>query len=684
MNNKDAYKKVFDSIHASDKLKQETLEKAMNAGKVKRFKTMKVLALVAVFVLVIVAGINNRQVKIDPSTQIAINDTNIKLNDNNDLPRFSNIEELRSALVESRQTNGLHFDSFEGFESTIQSTVTKGDVAVNDSLSSDLMGSTESSTQDKFLTNNDYSTTNNQVANVDEADIVKTDGEYIYYVQNNKVYIIKADTLEELSNISLAEDKEERFYPREIFINKDKLVVLGTHYTYEYDKKELDDVYYDYAYSFSKSKAKALIYSIKDKKDLKLERELALDGSYVQARMINDTVYFISRKSINYYRTMKDIEVLPIVYDSAVSAQDIVIDCKMIACFPDIKSSTYTLVGGFNLNDNEGLSVETFLGASNNIYASEEHLFITVPKTTNNFYYNRSTLIYKFDLDDGEIKLETDGEINGYLNDQFSMDEHKGYLRVATTGFVDEEVRTEKKNPRTGKISVQIDTETVTANNIYVLDENLKVVGKIEDLAKDEQIYSARFVGDIGYVVTFKQIDPLFVIDLSDPSKPEVKGALKIPGYSSYLHPYDENHIIGIGYNTKDNGWGGVTNDNMKMAMFDVSDLENPKEVYSVNIGDGYTSSPIIDSHKALFYSKDKNLIGFPLRTSNKSGIIIFKINLDAGEFEEHGQIMYKDRYYNNIERMIYIKDTLFTLGREEITSYDLVTFNKLHELVLD
>lgn len=683
MNNKDAYKKVFDSIHASDKLKQETLEKAMNAGKVKRFKTMKVLALVAVFVLVIVAGINNRQVKIDPSTQIAINDTNIKLNDNDDLPRFSNIEELRSALVESRQTNGLHFDSFEGFESTIQSTVTKGDVAVNDSLSSDLMGSTESSTQDKFLTNNDYSTTNNQVANVDEADIVKTDGEYIYYVQNNKVYIIKADTLEELSNISLAEDKEERFYPREIFINKDKLVVLGTHYTYEYDKKELDDVYYDYAYSFSKSKAKALIYSIKDKKDLKLEREVALDGDYVQARMIGDNVYFISRKGIRYYKTMRDIEVLPIVYDSYVSSNDIVVDCKRIVHFPEVESNTYTLVGGFNINNDEGMSVETFLGAGETIYASEEHLYIT-HENFGESYYNRKTTIYKFDLDEGSIKLETKGEIDGYLNNQFSMDEHKGYLRLATTVYIDDEIRTEKKNARTGAISVEIDTQKITANNLYVLNEDLKVVGKIENLAKDEKIYSARFIGDLGYVVTFKQIDPLFVIDLSNPANPEVKGALKIPGYSSYLHPYDETHIIGIGYNTKDNGWGGVTNDNMKMSMFDVSDLENPKEIFSVDIGDGYTYSEISYNHKALFYNKDKNLIGFPLRESGRAGIVIYKINLDSGEFEDYGKIMYKNRYYDTIERMIYIKDELYTLSSEEIVSYDLLTFEKLNSLVLD
>ncbi len=675
MNNNENYKKAVDNIHASEKLKNETLEKMKQAKKVVRFRRMKILSAVAVVAIVLMVGVVNRQEKIDPSTQIAISNTNIKVNEN-DLPRFANMQELRDTLVETKGiSNGIVF----------------GDIAFDGAIAEGTINSMQSvdSVVSKGETVNssnrtDYSTTNNQVANVDEADIVKTDGNYIYYVQNNSVYIIRANDLKELSKISLAEDRKERFYPSEIFINGDKLVVLGTHYTYNYEEVDEDDNYYDYGYSYSKSRTKALVYDMSNREELKLERELALDGDYVQARMIDDTVYFISRKGLNYYRKMKDIDILPIIYDSAVATKDIVVDCTRIVCFPEIKSSVYTLVGGFNINNNEEMSVETFLGAGNEIYSSEEHLYITVQKTTNSYYRNRSTLIYKFDLDDGRVKLEKDGEVNGYLNDQFSMDEHKGFLRICTTGYVDEEIRTETKNPRTGSISVEIDTETVSANNLYVLDENLKVVGKIEGLAKDEKIYSARFIGDIGYIVTFKEIDPLFVIDLSNPSNPEVKGELKIPGYSSYLHPYDETHIIGIGYNTKSNGWGGVTNDNMKMSMFDVSDLENPKEVFSVDIGEGYTSSQIIDSHKALFYNKDKNLIGFPLRTSNKSGIIIYKINLDAGEFEHYGQIMYKNQYYNNIDRMIYIKDVLYTLSREEIVSYDLITFDKLYELVLD
>jgi len=231
--------------------------------------------------------------------------------------------------------------------------------------------------------------------------------------------------------------------------------------------------------------------------------------------------------------------------------------------------------------------------------------------------------------------------------------------------------------------------ETTTTNNLYILDEELKEIGKIENLANDERIYSVRFIGKVGYIVTFKQIDPLFVIDLSDPTNPTVKGELKIPGYSSYLHPYDETHIIGIGYNTKDNGHGGVTNANMKMSMFDVSDLENPKEIFNVNIGNEYASSEITYNHKALFYKKSENLIGFPVTyreynyRDDSNGFIIFKIDLEENEFEKYGEILNQIDYRTNVKRITYIENIIYALSEQKITSYDLNTFEKLNEVNL-
>ena len=224
--------------------------------------------------------------------------------------------------------------------------------------------------------------------------------------------------------------------------------------------------------------------------------------------------------------------------------------------------------------------------------------------------------------------------------------------------------------------------ETQYSNRLYILDENLNEVSRIDDLAKDEKIYSVRFIGKIGYIVTFEEVDPLFVIDLSNPQNPEIKGQLKIPGYSSYLHPYDENHLIGIGYNTKSNGHGRITTDNMKMSMFDVSDLENPKEMFNIDIGNGYTHSEILYNHKSLFYKASENLIGFPVTYNNKNEVILFKIDLEKG-FEKYAEIFSEKEYYN-IQRIIYIKDILYILEYNKIFTYNLNTLEKIGELILD
>ena len=241
---------------------------------------MKVLSCVAVVAIICTVGLMNRKVSIDPTTQIAVGETGIKYSET-DLPKFKSIQELRNALTvyenDRYATNGgLIFDTVIS-ESTSQfeSAVSKDAVASqtkNDSV------------QDLSDTNRDHSTTNNQVANVDEADIVKTDGNYIYYVANNKVYIASANKLDLLSTIEIAETDSERFYPTEIFINKDKLIVLGTHYIYEYEENIFEKEYYDYGYySSSKSRTKVMVYNMKDKKDLKLVREVAFDGNYVHA-----------------------------------------------------------------------------------------------------------------------------------------------------------------------------------------------------------------------------------------------------------------------------------------------------------------------------------------------------------------------------------------------------------------
>ena len=581
------------------------------------------------------------------------------------------MKELKEALHE----NGSYYRN-----ATMKTDVT---LSVND------LEQKESVEENSDTGSGDYSKTNVQVDNVDEADIVKTDGNYIYYVTGNKVFIVDSKELKIISDIKIREDKKG-FNPREIFINNDKLIVLGNFYEYEEvvnrndyeeDMAEVENakmaVYSDTARITSTNLAKAIVYDISNKETPKIIREVGLDGNYMNSRMIGDNVFIISRKAVYYYDGIEEEELLPRVQDSITEQKTRSIDCTDIAYFIGTDDKNYMLIGGFNINNNEEISVETFFGASEDVYASENNLYLSQTVYDNN--WNANTTIYKFSLTGSQIVLQAKGEVEGYLNNQFSMDEYEGNLRLATTYTIregEEEIVGDADGVPITKVP-----EIKYSNRLYVLDKNLKEIGRIDDLAKDEQIYSVRFIGKIGYIVTFKQIDPLFVIDLSDPTNPQIKGELKIPGYCSYLHPYDETHIIGIGYNTKSNGHGGITNDNMKMSMFDVSDVENPKEMFSIDIGTEYVHSEILYNHKSLFYKKSDNLIGFPVSYDSQNRLEIFKIDLENG-FEKYAEIL-NNKDFNGIERAIYIEDTLYTLHYNGIISYNLNTFEKLNELEL-
>ena len=680
MNNKDNYKNAVNQIHASDELKEKAFENARYASSNKYGILKTLLTCAAVFVLVLVGinylnngFLNPENLDIAKGTIIQDESEKETVVELAKLPRFENMKELKKVIKENGgygSSDYMGMNKEIAFDTAISesevSTTTKGE-AMN-SLS-DLRG--------------DYSTTNVQVENVDEADIIKTDGEYIYYVSNNMVHIIKADTLEVVNEINI-EREDERFSISEIYLNNNKLVLIGT------SRLNLDPIVVNektnstIARVNNVSSAKAIVYDIENKSEPQNIREVALEGRYINSRMIGGNLYLISRKNAFYYDKTEDYTILPNIQDTIIGTTR-TIDCTDIAYFEGTKNNSFMMVGSFNINDDEEVFVETFFGAGELVYANEKNLYLTHSNYSNE---NNNTTIYKFALDGNKMILTAQGEVKGTLNNQFSMDEYNGNLRVATTStIVIKPNVTEEIGDGIMRTTIG---EFTTTNNLYVLNENLEEIGKIENLANDEKIYSVRFIGKIGYIVTFKQIDPLFVIDLSEPTNPVVKGELKIPGYSSYLHPYDENHIIGIGYNTKDNGHGGVTNANIKMSMFDVSDLENPKEIFNTDIGGEYATSEIIYNHKALFYKKSENLIGFPVTyrdydyRDDKNGFVVFKIDLEENEFEKYGEVLKENDYRSNVRRVIYIEDIVYALSDIGITSYDLNTFEKLNEVLLN
>ena len=648
MNNKDIYKNAVNQIHADEKLKNETFKKLENKPR-RSFVFARYLVAFAAFVTVFAIGIvylkdeNNLSTPNQNSEQIASAEK--------ELPRFENMEQLKEKIESQKD-----YYELKSYNATAGATIE--DMAPSSSAREE--------------SNNDYSRTNVQVENVDEADIVKTDGKYIYYITKDKVFIIDAKSLKTVSELSIS-DKQKVFYPDELFISGEKLIVIGNsseNRQIDIDYEE-DEIYYNYYRTASNNGTTAIIYDLSNIEKPKIEREIMVDGSYRTSRMIDDTVYFISSKSIYYYNDMKDDELLPVFKDTAISDEEKNIKCTDIAYFEETVDSNYLMIVGFNINNKEKANIETLYGAGEEYYASNENLYITKSNYSSLFGIDTTkSQIFKFRIKDSSIKLQAETEIKGTLNNQFSMDEYDGKLRIATT-------------------SNEYD-ERKSKNQLFILDENLNEIGRLEDMAKGEKIYAVRFVGKIGYVVTFRQVDPLFVIDLSNPENPQIKGELKIPGYSAYLHPYDETHIIGIGYNTKSNGYGGVTNDTMKMSMFDVSDLENPKEMFSVDIGNSSTYSEITSNHKALFYNKEKNLIGFPINTygsnyrEDKTMLVLYRIDMKNEEFEEYGKIENDRGYsYKSIRRAIYVGNTIYTLSNDRIVAYDIESLDKINELTL-
>ena len=650
MNNKENYKKAMDQVHADENLKRKLWYK-MKEKETKResfsWRQLSTVCSICVVMLFVVAFYlkqdeieNIDKENTQPNTTAIVGQ-----NQNSDLPKFESLEQLKKALKKGDSTR----KGFNGID-----------------IAQSVTDTTAKEEKNSETTISDYSKTNTKVVGVDEADIVKTDGNYIYYISNNKIYIIEANSLKVASKIENEKDNEQ-FYPREVYINGNNLIALGNKWTYTKTEKNDTEKRRFYSGVNTKNMAKAIVYDISNKKEPKELRQVELDGDYSNSRMIGNNIYFISQKSVYYYDGLKDDDILPLYRDTAMAVEEKKIECTDIVYFRNTENSSYMLVAGFDITNNEAASVETFFGANDTIYANQNNLYIAQTVYENGYFSSKcSSTLYKFNLENSKVQLQCKGEVKGNLNDQFSMDEHDGNLRIATTS--------ESKGKST--------------NQVYILDKDLKQIGKLENLAKGEKIYSVRFIGKIGYVVTFKEIDPLFVIDLSDPTNPTVKGKLKIPGYSSYLHPYDETHIIGIGYNTKSNGSGGVRNSSMKMSMFDVSDLENPKEMFSTSIGGDYTYSEITSNHKALFYNKDKNLIGFSYTYNEnrgyktKNGFVIYKIDLNKG-FEKYGEIMKDNDYIESLKRIIYIDNTLYSLSNSKVISYNLKDLKKIDELKL-
>lgn len=524
------------------------------------------------------------------------------------------------------------------------------------------------------------SKTNTQVQNVDESDIVKVYGKYIYYVANQKIVIIDAQNAESSNKIAEINYKETDFNAREIYVKNNKLIVIGNE-TGDYTttcKTVIEDVARDVARP-ANLKTGIILYDISNIKEPKELRRVMVQGDYISSRMIENNVYFVANQYLytsqmfrNEIKDLDENDYKPKYEDTVISEEEKCINFDRIYSLNGTNDTSYLILVGLNIESNEEADIKTFLGAGQYVYSSEKNMYIAINKETYGEGYEvlgGTAHILKFALENGKITYEAETDIDGQVNNQFSMDESGEYFRVATTS---------------GRLW---NIDKSTSNNLYILNDKLEEVGKVVGFAQEEKIYSVRYVEDKAYVVTFKQTDPLFVIDLSNPANPQIIGELKLPGYSTYLHPYDETHIIGFGYETKENG-SRVTTDGLKMVMFDVSDFSNPQVLFKINIGDSkYTYSELLYNHKAMLFSKEKNIIAFPLNSSGggktNSRAAIYGIDLEKG-FSLKGEIgNITNEHLKQVERIIFVNDTYYTLSKALVKVANMETLEVMKEIEL-
>jgi inhibitor of cysteine peptidase len=562
-----------------------------------------------------------------------------------------------------------------------------------------------------------HSDTNIQVQGVDESDIVKVgDDGYIYQIHNNKIRVVKGFPVVEMTQTASVEFPDSNFTPSGVYIQDGKLVIIGSSWQSLAEPAAASGkIAYDYYCCWwgGYSQTRALVYDVSDHANPKQIHDVAIDGDYLDSRRIGDTLYFVTRSYPRYYMygntgtaAIKTEDMLPsIIETKSGKTSTRTMAVTDLSYFPDFVEPDYVIVAGLNLtNATKNVTTKAYMGAGELVYSSMQNLYLSASKynfggsTDSAPTDTSSTQIYKFGIDKGAITFAAAGEVAGTALNQFSMDEYGDYFRIATT--------TQSWYSGTSE----------SHSSLFVLNKDMATVGKLENLAKGERIYSTRFMGNRCYIVTFKQVDPLFAIDLTVPENPFVAGELKIPGYSDYLHPYDENHLIGFGRDAYVTESGSAVPLGLKMALFDVTDMKNPQELYSVKIGDKGTDSALLSNHKALYWDAEKHLFGFPVNlyelqdgvfdnanpwaygNGKWQGAYIYEVTPEKGFVEKaklsqlpitknvtinYGDYSTYDYYNYFVDRILRIDNSLYTLSNNQINVYDLGNFQEQNKLEL-
>jgi len=538
-----------------------------------------------------------------------------------------------------------------------------------------------------------YSKTNVQVAGIDEMDMVKTDGQFIYIASYDSVNIINAYPPAELSNVSVInesyilghDDQNVYISFSGLFVLPQKLIVIGTWYDYQdsywyYNSSyKLEDVgdrgFAPPAYDYG-PKSYAFVFDMSTPSAPELELMMGVSGYVQTARMIEDRIYLIAQQ---YQWMALDETVLPRTWVNGYSSA---LDLSSIYYDPEMRDpSSFLNVFALDVSSHSHESISVVAGYASTIYMSHEAIFLTVQKWHGDIivmedglavedFNTIKTSIFKLAFDGLSMKAVARGDVEGWLLNQFSMDEKDGYLRVATTNMWFQ--------PAEG---------SDMSSGVFVLNGTLDVVGALKGIAPTERIYSVRFVDDTLYLVTFRQVDPLFVIDLSQPTDPEIVGELEMPGFSNYLHPVDEDHILGV----------GSENGKVKVSLYDVSDPSAPFEQSKFILDEyDYSYSDAQYDHKAVLFDLEKGILVIPIsayqtgywysNTNYVVGALVLKVSVDDG-VSLKGIVVhradYQHQYYNEyVFRSLYIGDALYTISTTTVKASKLSDLSEINSLI--
>lgn len=493
-----------------------------------------------------------------------------------------------------------------------------------------------------------YGTTNVMTEGIDEGDILKNDGDYLYFYENacytqpGQLRIVKVDGkfMNTVSTININRNN----MVTEFYLYQDQIIFI------------LDN--------YEKNRTEMMFYDIKDRKNPKYQKIITQDGSCLASRMDQQYLYLITEKYNDYEETVTNEACVPKVDGCKVEA-----DCIYVPEGTETKN--FVTCAAISLGETmEVKSQISVLCSGDYFYMSEQNMYLC---NTSWLGGSTKTEIMRISAEDGVLKMEAKGSVNGYQPDSFCINEYNGYLRLVMM----QDISSVPQFTDDMKYSIEVDiAETpVTFSTLYVLDMDLKVTGEIPNIAEGEQVYSARFMGDIGYFVTFRTIDPLFSVDLSNPKNPVIIGELKIPGFSEYLHPYSEELLLGIGYDVEENHRNGV-----KLSMFNTSNPASVTEEQKKFLTE-YEYSECMYDYNSLCIDSEKNIFGFSCeKYTDKTTYLDYVIcSYDKKNgFKVHKTVS-EDMMDVDTIRGTYVGDTFYTISyNKQIVATDLNTMEEL------